>query len=118
MKKRIKAPFEIICVIIKRGKSDKVIEFLKDNGSNFHLTTMAEGTAKSGTLEMFGFGIEEREVVFGLIDKNEIKRTLNLLNRKFKFDISSKGIAFTMPLTSATSVILEMAVKGLSVGGV
>lgn len=109
--KKIKAPFEIVGVIVKRNMSDKVVEILKANSSDFHLVCMAEGTASTQVMEMFGFGMESREVVWGLIKTEEIKNTLKILSKEMDFDDSTNGIAFTLPLTSATSVVLEMAKK-------
>ena len=117
MKKSIKAPFEILVVIIKRGLAEKASEFLKRYSSNFHLISMAEGTAESEIMEFFGFGMSEREVLFGLIDATESKHTLDMLGAKFDFESPANGIALTLPLTSATNVMMEMAVKGLISGG-
>ena len=117
MKKSIKAPFEILVVIIKRGLAEKASEFLKRHSSNFHLISMAEGTAESEIMEFFGFGMSEREVLFGLIDATESKHTLDMLGAKFDFETPTNGIALTLPLTSATNVMMEMAVKGLISGG-
>lgn len=117
MKKSIKAPFEILVVIIKRGLAEKASEFLKRHSSNFHLISMAEGTAESEIMEFFGFGMSEREVLFGLIDATESKHTLDMLGAKFDFETPANGIALTLPLTSATNVMMEMAVKGLISGG-
>ena len=117
MKKSIKAPFEIVMVIIKRGLAEEASEFLKKHSSNFHLISMAEGTAESEVMEFFGFGMSEREVLFGLIDCTESKRTLDMLGAKFNFETPANGIALTLPITSATNIMLEMAVSGLSTGG-
>jgi len=104
-------------VIIKRGLAEDVSEYLKKHSSNFHLISMAEGTAESEVMEFFGFGISEREVLFGLIDSDEAKRTLDMLGAKFDFETPANGIALTLPLSSATNVMLEMAVSGLNFGG-
>ncbi len=109
--KKIKAPFEIIGVIVKRNSSDQAVEILKANSSDFHLVCMAEGTASTQVMEMFGFGMESREVIFGLIKTDEIKNTLSVLNKEMQFDKEANGIAFTLPLSSATSVVMEMAKK-------
>ena len=117
MKKPIKAPFEILLVILKRGLAEEASEFLKKNKSNFHLIAMAEGTAESEIMEFFGFGISEREVLFGLIDANEAERTLDLLSAKFDFEEPANGIALTLPLTSATNVLIDMAKTGFDMEG-
>ena len=117
MKKSIKAPFEILVVIIRRGLAEKASEFLKKHSSNFHLISMAEGTAESEIVEFFGFGMSEREVLFGLIDATESKHTLDMLGAKFDFETPANGIALTLPLKSATNVMMEMAIKDLITGG-
>ena len=73
--------------------------------------------AESEIMEFFGFGMSEREVLFGLIDANEAERTLDMLGAKFDFETPANGIALTLPLTSATNVMLEMAASGLNLGG-
>lgn len=113
MKKTIKAPFEILMVIIKRGMAEAASEFLKKHSSNFHLISMAEGTAESEIMEFFGFGMSEREVLFGLIDSSQSERVLDMLGAKFNFETPANGIALTLPLTTATNIMLEKAEKGL-----
>ena len=40
-----------------------------------------------------------------------------MLGAKFDFETPANGIALTLPLSSATNVMLEMAVSGLNFGG-
>lgn len=102
------APFEVIMVVVKKGLAEEAIRLITSNYGNFSLVTMAEGTTDQTAAEFFGFGIQERELVVGLIDTKKSKSTLEILNEHFQFDEAFNGLAITIPIKSATNVMLDM----------
>ena len=108
-KPQISSPFEIMICVVDRGKGDKVMEILRMNGCSMHLTTMGTGTAaKSNTGDFFGFGIIEREVVFALVNKNKIDDVTKILTDILNLEKPHTGILATLPISSATSTLLDM----------
>ncbi len=102
------APFEVILVIVKKGKAEEAVEILTNNYANFSLITLAEGTTDQATAEFFGFGIQEREMVMGLIDPKESEKTLEILKDYFELDEPFNGLAITIPIKSATNIVVDM----------
>ena len=108
-KPQIQSPLEIVICIVDRGKGDKVMEILKMNGCMMQLITMGTGTAaKSNAGDFFGFGIIEREVVFALMNRNRIDETVKILTDILNLDKPHTGILTTLPISSATSTLLDM----------
>ncbi len=109
MAKNPKSPIEIICIVVKRGESKKVIDILAKNGVNHQLSCLAEGTAKSNMQDLFGFEILDRDLLCGIISTDMSKKVFDILNKTFDTtDQEQVCLAFTLPLSSATSTMLEM----------
>lgn len=109
MAKKQASPLKLIGVIVNRGENTKVAKILADNNVVLQLNCMGEGIAKSNMQSLFGFALSERDVVFGLIKPKAIKTTFEQLDQQF-FDDEGNGmcIAFTIPLSSATSTLLDL----------
>lgn len=102
------APFEVVIVIVKKGKAEEAVELITNNYANFSLITMAEGTTDQTKAEFFGFGIQEREMIMGLIDPKKSESTLEILKEHFEFDEPFNGLAITIPIKSATNIMEDM----------
>ena len=109
MAKNPKSPIEIICIVVKRGESKKVIDILAAHGVDHQINCLAEGTAKSSVQDLFGFEILDRDMLFGIIATDKTKNVFKDLNETFDIsDLEQVCLAFTMPLSSATSTMLDM----------
>ncbi len=109
MAKNPKSPIEIICIVVKREESKKVINILANHGVEHQISCLAEGTAKSNMQDLFGFEILDREMLCGIIPTDKSKLVFDTLNKTFDItDQEQVCLAFTMPLSSATSTMLDM----------
>jgi hypothetical protein len=108
-KEKIASPLNILICIVDRGKGDKVTETLRMNGCSHNLITHGTGTAaKSSTGDFFGFGIIEREVVMSIVDASKINHVTDILTDMFDLNSPHTGILIALPLSSATSNLLDM----------
>ena len=80
-----------------------------------HFAGIGHGTARSNHRAYFGIDDVEKRVTFSLIPSNLESQILSTVNRELKLYLFGKGIAFTMPLSTISSIvespILESAEK-------
>ena len=107
-KKKISAPFEMMVIIVERGKADKALEILQAHDCTFTLTTLGQGTAQSETADIFGFGIVDREVIWALASPIMSTKILDTLNNVLELEQPRHGIAMTIPVNSASNLMLDI----------
>ena len=95
--------FEMLTIIVNRGKGEDVIEFLESQKVNFNIATFGLGTAPSGIANLLSLYNQEKEVVFCIIKLKDSKQILDLLEEKILFNEKFRGLAFTIPLKSMTN---------------
>ncbi len=102
------SPLEILICIVDKKMSDEASTILENNGYYSYLKTHGTGTtAKSKAGDFFGFGIIERDVIIALLDRDSIDRITPILTSELKLDKPHTGILLTIPLSSATSEVLD-----------
>ncbi len=106
-KKSITAPFELMIAIVERGNAKRVYDILEQNDAVFSLVTLGEGTAKSATADIFGFGVVDREIVWSLIEPIKSDRIIGSINAALQLEEPGKGIVMTIPSSSASSIMLD-----------
>lgn len=107
-KKKVICPIEIVCVTIDRKLEKDVEEVLHKHEVHNFVTFLADGTAKSSMGDLFGFGIAEKSVLVGLVDRERSRNLLEDLREEIGYDKDGRGLAMTLPLSSATSTMLDM----------
>ncbi len=107
-KKKSTCPIEIICVIVDRKLEKDTEKVLEKYEINNYVTFLGEGTAKSALGDLFGFGITEKSVLIGLVDRLKSRDVLEDLREEIGYDRDGRGLAMTLPLSSATSTMLDM----------
>ena len=101
-----KAVAEMLVVIVSRGKSKKVIEILQEENVDLQILSMGSGTAASNVGDMFNLDSLEREVLFAIINIKNKKAINDKLKEMFD-EGKTTGIAFSVPIKSATSDLVE-----------
>ena len=102
------SPLEILICIVDKKMGEEATTILENNGYHTYLKTIGTGTtAKSKTGDFFGFGIIEREVIIALLDKDSINRITPILTESLNLEKPHTGILITIPLSSATSEVLD-----------
>lgn len=105
-KKLMPPIFEMLVVVVNRGRGQAVLNYLKSIEVNINVVSFGEGTAPSGIASVLGYS-QEKEVIFSVVNLRDSKRVLDLLDSIFLSTEKSAGIAFTIPLKSMTSYSLE-----------
>ena len=109
LRKKNICPIEILCVIIDRKLEKETEEVLKKHEVSQYVTFLGEGTSAQSALgDLFGFGISEKSVLVGLIDVAKSRLALEDLREEIGYYKDGRGLAMTLPLSSATSTMLDM----------
>lgn len=100
------AIFEMLVVIVNRGRGQAVCNYLKSINMNLSIVSFGEGTAPSNLAGLLGYS-QEKEVLFSIVNIADSDKVLDLLDSIFLSTEKYSGIAFTVPLKSVTNFTLD-----------
>lgn len=106
--KKNTSPLVLLMITADSGKGDTIAKILRSQRVKEFVSFVGEGTTGSGVADIFGFGVDNRDIVWGLIDEKKVPRIFYLLKTKLDFDKPDKGIAMTLPLNGISSDSLEL----------
>lgn len=99
----------LLTLIINDQDEDKFLEFLNNEGARFKNIIHGTGTASNSVLDYFGIDEVRKSIVLSIMPYTMSKHVLNNLrkNKKLKINEPGNGIAFTIPLSSASQYMLD-----------
>lgn len=95
---------KLLILIIPKTASEKISEIISSKKIDFQITVPAVGTAPTEILEYFSIGEIERDMIFSIIDDNDIEPIFKDLEEKNDFLKSGHGVAFSVDLDGATKL--------------
>ncbi|MDY0210078.1 MAG: hypothetical protein RBQ91_01555 [Acholeplasma sp.] len=90
----------LLITVIPKGKSSAVCSIIQEGKIHFQTIMKAKGTAPSEILELLSLGDSEKEVIFSLIDSNDVTNILQRLEEKFHFKSSAFGVSYTVDVST------------------
>lgn len=102
--KVIPQKLKLLFTVVDRNKAEFYTDFLQAFDANLQLSLLASGTAREEMLRYLGLGNTEKAVLLSVIREDRTDEILSALENKFKTLRGGKGIAFTVPLSSALGV--------------
>lgn len=106
--KQKRSAFGVLAVITTPKLAEKTAEMFKREKLPLQYRFNAEGTASSEIMDMLGLGSTDKCVLATLLPKHMSGIMLKKLHTELKLDTVNSGIAFTVPLSGANSLILRM----------
>ena len=105
---RVVAPkrLKLLVLVVNQNKADYYIDFLQGFEVNMQLQVHAQGTAGSEMLHYLGLEESEKRVIFSVIREDRAEEAMRGLEEKFATLRGGKGIAYTVPLSSASGVAI------------
>ena len=88
---------------------DKAESIFKKNGLNLQYRLGAEGTASSDMMDMLGLGSVDKCLLLSVLPKAAAQEVLGKLKRELRMHAVNSGIAFTIPLSGASGLLLHLA---------
>lgn len=99
----------LLTIIANHLDEEKYIKFLTNQNTRFKNIIHARGTASNSILEYFGLDEIKKIVIISIVPHNLSKLVLKNLKKdnKIKINEPGNGIAFTIPLSSASKYMLD-----------
>jgi nitrogen regulatory protein PII len=113
------ARLEVLITILDHGLENALVNVYKSNNVPILLLTHGKGSAKSVIYEILGYGGPKKTVSFSAHTKTMTKHILKQLNDRIDFSKPGTGIAFTINISSISSVLSKVCVgadKYLKIG--
>lgn len=103
-----KKHYQMLILIATPKLTDKAAEMFSGHNLPIQYRLSASGTASSEIMDTLGFGSIDKSVLVSLVPESFGKEMLMLLHSRLRLDAVNSGIAFTIPLTGATNLLLRM----------
>lgn len=103
-----KAPISLLLIIADKGTDEIIQEYFSKKNLRAGLTFMGKGTAESQIADIFGFGLNEKDIIACLIPKAKEDKIIKEVTELIGIEKDAYGLTMLLDLTSATSSILEM----------
>lgn len=99
--------FELLVVIVKRGKGQKVVELLEENKVDHSVIGFGKGIASGVLASITGMFSKEKEIIYTLVSQKSLDYVLTQLDENILSKEKYTGIAFTVPLKSIVQTSIE-----------
>ena len=99
-------PMSVIFTIVERGKGAAAIKLYTRNQVYLHTQFPGKGTATSEIMDILGLGSTEKDIVISYATSAAASLLLNKLDNDLRGAVTSGGIAFSVPLTGLSNLVL------------
>ena len=97
---------KLLFTVVDRKKAELYADLLAEYSVNLQIVLAGEGTAKTETLRLLGLDDTERAVIVSVIRDDRAQSIFEMLGEKFESVRGGKGIAWSIPMTSAVGVAI------------
>lgn len=112
MEKKDKKPaFQLLVLIATPKLANNAAKLFKKGALPIQYRFNAQGTASSQMMDMLGLGSIDKGVLVSMMPKSFSDVMMEKLHTELKLDTVNSGIAFTISLTGANNLILQMLSK-------
>ena len=99
-------PMSVIFTIVERGKGTAAIKLFTRNQVYLHTQFPGKGTATSEIMDILGLGSTEKDVIISYATSAAATLLLKKLDNDLRGAVTSGGIAFSVPLTGLSNLVL------------
>ncbi len=103
-----KPSYRLLVLIATPKLCDKAADMFLGENLPIQYRLNAEGTASSEIMDTLGFGSIDKGILISTVPKSYGEMLLKKLHKQLRLDAVNSGIAFTVPLTGACSILLKM----------
>lgn len=104
-----KLPFRTLFLITTPKLADKAAELFHRDKLPVHYRLAARGTASSEMMDLLGLGDVEKRLLICMLPKHLSDEMLKKLKKALKLGTVNSGIAFTVPISGVSNLILRMS---------
>ncbi len=103
-----KVSYQILALIATPKLADKAADMFLSKKVPVQFRLNALGTASSEIMDTLGFGSIDKCVMLSMVPEEVGRTMLGMLHTKLRLDAVNSGIAFTIPLTAASNLLVNM----------
>ncbi len=101
--------YRILVMIAAPKYSGKATDLFFENKVPLHYTVNdAKGTAPSEMVDILGVGNPDKHMLLSFLPTASANKMLRTIYRKLTFGVPGSGIAFTIPIDSASGVMVQL----------
>lgn len=104
----MKDSYQLLMLIATPKLADKAAEMFLESALPIQYRLTAQGTASSEIMDTLGLGSTDKGILVSTVPRSFGNQMLNLLHTKLRLDAVNSGIAFTIPLTGANNLLLQL----------
>lgn len=101
--------YQLMTLITTHKLGDKAESIFKKHGLSLQYRLSAEGTASSDMMDMLGLGSVDKCVLVSVLPRTAAQDILGKLKRELRMHAVNSGIAFTIPLSGGSGLLLHLA---------
>ena len=98
----------LLLLICNPKLADRATKLYADDNIPLHFRVSAAGTASNEMRDILGLDSVEKVALLSLLPLDIAKDTLVRLRRSLRMDTTNSGIAFTIPLTAVSKLVLRI----------
>lgn len=102
------APYQLLMLIATPKLADKAADLFLKQALPIQYRLNAQGTASSEIMDTLGFGSIDKAVLLSTVPRSFGNHMLTLLHSELRLDAVNSGIAFTIPLTAVSRLLLNL----------
>lgn len=106
---KIKAPIEMVLAICDKGLGEELEKYIQSQGLKAGIVMSGKGTAESMVADLFGFGLDEKDILVVLVPVEKTEKIVGGINAITGIEDDRYGLTMVLPLSSADSNIIDLA---------
>ncbi len=100
--------YQMLILIATPKLAEKAADMFLQSNLPLQFRMNAEGTASSEIMDTLGLGSVDKSVLISYVPRALGRQMLQTLHSRLRLDAVNSGIAFTIPLTGASNLMLRM----------
>ncbi len=100
--------YQLLLLIATPKLADKAADLFLKSALPIQYRLTGQGTASSEIMDTLGLGSTDKAILASTVPHDFGKEMLKLLHTKLRLDAMGSGIAFTIPLTGASNLLLQL----------
>lgn len=106
---KIKAPIELVLAICDKGLGEELEKYVESQGLKSGIIMGGQGTAESSVADIFGFGLDEKDILAVIVPKEKTEKIVGGINAITGIEDDKYGLTMVLPLSGADSTIIELS---------
>lgn len=100
--------YQLLILIATPKLADRAADLFLKSALPIEYRLNGEGTASSEIMDTLGLGTSDKGILLSTVPQSFGQSMLELLHTKLRLDAVNSGIAFTIPLTGVSKLLLRM----------